>query len=68
MILKNYYQQIKRNEKQRQVLNLKKNLKFGEIVEIDAQLETYLKNDKPLYLYHTIDVATGTLLAVWFEE
>ncbi|VEU69100.1 Uncharacterised protein [Mycoplasmopsis canis] len=68
LILKNYYQQIKQNEKQRQVLNLKKNLKFGEIVEIDAQLEPYLKNDKPLYLYHAIDVATGTLLAAWFEE
>ncbi|ATO30830.1 hypothetical protein CO229_01705 [Mycoplasmopsis bovirhinis] len=51
LLLKNYYQQIKQNEKQRQVLNLKKNLNFGEIVEIDAQLEPYLKNNKPLYLY-----------------
>ncbi|WP_223213749.1 hypothetical protein [Mycoplasmopsis bovirhinis] len=68
LLLKNYYQQIKQNEKQRQVLNLKKNLNFSEIVEIYAQLEPYLKNNKPLYLYHAIDVATGTLLAVWFEE
>ncbi|BBA22629.1 transposase [Mycoplasmopsis bovirhinis] len=68
LLLKKYYKQIKQNEKQRQVLGLKKNLEFGEIVEIDAQLEPYLKNNKPFYLYHAIDVATGTLLAAWFEE
>ncbi|MHA3845855.1 transposase family protein [Mycoplasma sp. VS276A1] len=67
LLLNNIESQIQKNRISRQVLHLSKNLKFGEIVEIDAQFEPYINGEK-VYLYHAIDVATGMLLAVWFEN
>ncbi|WP_179950147.1 DDE-type integrase/transposase/recombinase [Mycoplasma nasistruthionis] len=49
------------------ILNLNKNLKFGEILEIDAQVEPYLFKENKIYLYHAIDAATGMLLGMWVE-
>ncbi|WLP85461.1 hypothetical protein [Mycoplasma seminis] len=66
--MKNVENKIKQNKIERQVLNLNKNLLFGEVIEIDAQCEPYLINHEPIYLYHAIDAATGILLAVWYEK
>ncbi|WAM03990.1 hypothetical protein ONA22_03345 [Mycoplasmopsis cynos] len=68
LILKNFKNEVAKNEKKRIALNLKKNLSYGEIVEIDAQFEPYLKDEKPVYLYRAIDATTVCLLAVLFEE
>ncbi|MFV8471199.1 hypothetical protein ACNQ1O_00085 [Mycoplasma sp. B6188] len=67
LLLNNIESIIQQNRISRQVLHLSKNLKFGEIVEIDAQFEPYINGEK-VYLYHAVDVATGMLLAAWFEN
>ncbi|MGY6172465.1 DDE-type integrase/transposase/recombinase [Candidatus Mycoplasma pogonae] len=56
--------------KQKVILEKKYNLKFGEVVEIDACEHNFkLKNYKEkLTIFHAIDVRTGKLLAFWVEK
>ncbi|WP_134110467.1 hypothetical protein [Mycoplasmopsis mustelae] len=51
-------------KKKRVLLEKSKNLSFGEIIEIDAQEEPYLKNEEKVTIYHAIDSATGYSLAI----